>query len=165
MTDAVIVSACRTAIGTAGRGTLIDSDPFDLATLTIGEAVSRSGLAPELIDEVIMGESLAGGGVIARHAAIEAGLTDVAGTAVNRHCASGLAAANMAAASIRAGMEQAIVAGGVQSSSITPMCSRRIPGTDSITERWLSPSHVATADAPNADMTITVGWNAARLAG
>jgi acetyl-CoA C-acetyltransferase len=163
--DAVILSACRTAIGTAGRGTLVDTDPFDLARLTVAEAVARSGLAPELIDEVIIGESLAGGGDIARHAAIEAGLTAVAGTAVNRHCASGLAAVSMAAASIRAGMDQAIVAGGVQSSSVFPMCSRRIPGTDTVAERWLSPSHPQSAEAPNADMTITVGWNTARLAG
>jgi acetyl-CoA acetyltransferase family protein len=163
--DAVILSACRTAIGTAGRGTLVDTDPFDLARLTVTEAVARSGLAPELIDEVILGESLAGGGDIARHAAIEAGLISVAGTAVNRHCASGLAAVSMAAASIRAGMDEAIVAGGVQSSSVFPMCSRRIPGTDTVAERWLSPSHPQTTEAPNADMTVTVGWNTARLAG
>jgi acetyl-CoA acetyltransferase family protein len=163
--DAVILSACRTAIGTAGRGTLVDTDPFELARLTVAEAVARSGLEPELIDEVILGESLAGGGDIARHAAIEAGLIGVAGTAVNRHCASGLAAVSMAAASIRAGMDEAIVAGGVQSSSVFPMCSRRIPGTDTVAERWLSPSHPQTPEAPNADMTVTVGWNTARLAG
>lgn len=165
MPDAVIISACRTAIGTAKKGTLVDVDPFDLAKLTVGESVARSRLAPELIDEVVFGESLAGGGAIARHAAIEAGLTATAGTAVNRHCASGLAVATMAAASIRAGMDRAIVAGGVQSSSLAPLCSRRIPGSDTWTERWLSPSHPETPDAPIADMTITVGWNAARLAG
>jgi acetyl-CoA acetyltransferase family protein len=165
VTDAVILSACRTAIGTAGKGTLADVDPFEMAKLTVGEAVGRSGLAPELFDDVLLGESLAGGGAIARHAAIEAGLMDVPGAAVNRHCASGLATTNMAAASIKSGMDRAVVAGGVQSSSLMPMSSRRIPGTDTWTERWLSPSHPETPDAPIADMTITVGWNAARLAG
>lgn len=163
--DAVIVAACRTAIGTAHRGTLVDTDPFHLAALTVGEAVRRAGLDPELVDEVVYGESLAGGGAIARHAALEAGLVSAAGTAVNRHCASGLATTNMAAASVLAGMERAVVAGGVQSSSFTPVCARRIPGTDEWTERWLSPSHPETPEAPLADMSITVGWNAARLAG
>jgi acetyl-CoA C-acetyltransferase len=146
------------------KGSLVDADPFDLAALTVGEAVNRSRLAPELVDEIILGETLAGGGDIARHAAIEAGLTATAGTAVNRHCASGLAAVNMAAASIRAGMDRAIVAGGVQSSSLMPLSSRRVPGSDDWAERWMSPSHPETPDAPAADMTITVGWNAARLA-
>jgi acetyl-CoA acetyltransferase family protein len=162
---AVIVSACRTAIGTAFRGSLLDVDPFDMARITVAEAVARSGLDPALIDDVIMGETLAGGGDIARHAAIEAQLSAVPGVAVNRHCASGLAAANMAAASIMAGMDGAVVAGGVQSSSLMTVSSRRIPGTDEWTERWLSPSHPETPDAPGDDMSITVGWNTARLAG
>jgi acetyl-CoA C-acetyltransferase len=165
LTDAVIISACRTAIGTATRGTLADTDPFELAKVTVAEAVARSGLDPELIDDVILGESLAGGGAIARHAAIEAGIPAAPGAAVNRHCASGLATTSMAAASIMAGMDRAIVAGGVQSSSVAPVTSRRIPGTDDWVERWLSPSHPGTDDAPINDMTITVGWNAARLAG
>jgi acetyl-CoA C-acetyltransferase len=144
---------------------LADTDPFDLAQLTVAEAVARSGLAPEQIDEVFYGESLAGGGAIARHAAIAAGLVSAAGTAFNRHCASGLAAVNMAAAAVLSGMESAVVAGGVQSASLAPVCSRRVPGTDEWTERWISPSHPETDDAPTTDMSITVGWNAARLAG
>jgi len=163
--DAVILSACRTPIATSGRGSLVDADPYDLAALTVKAAVARSGLAPDAIDEVVLAESLAGGGDIARHAAIVAGLPNAAGTAVNRHCAGGLAAAAMAAANVRAGMQRAVVAGGVQSFSVSPVCSRRIPGTDDWAERWLAPSHPATPDAPNDDMSITVGWNTARLAG
>lgn len=165
MTEAVIVSACRSAIGTAFRGTLVDTDPFEMAKLTVAEAVARSGLDPQLVDDVILGEALAGGGDIARHAAIEAGLVSVPGVAVNRHCASGLAGANMAAASILAGMDRAVVAGGVQSSSLMAVSSRRVPGGDDWSERWLSPSHPETPEAPGADMSITVGWNTARLAG
>lgn len=163
--EAVIVSACRTAIGTARRGTLADTDPFELARITVGEAVSRSGIDPAAFDDVVLGESLAGGGDIARHAAIEAGLVDVAGTAIDRHCASGLGAVSMAAGSIMAGMDRAVVAGGIQSSSLMPRTPRRVPGSDEWDESWLSPSHPDSPDAPNLDMTITVGWNAACRAG
>lgn len=165
MTEAVILSACRTAIGTAFKGSLVDSDPFDLAALTVREAVARSGVDTELIDDVIMGETLAGGGDIARHAAIEAGLAGVPGTAVNRHCASGLGAVSMAAGSILAGMDRVVVAGGVQSSSLSPRTARRTPGSDEWDAGWYSPSHPDAPDAPNRDMTITVGWNAAQRAG
>lgn len=161
MPDAVIVAACRTAIGTARKGSLVDADPFDMARHTISAAVTRSGLAPEVFDEVILGEALAGGGDIARYAAIEAGLIEVAGTAMNRHCASGLAAVSSAAAGIRAGMDRAVVAGGVQSMSLSPRTARRIPGTDEWDDGWMSPSHPDSAEAPNMDMSITVGWNAA----
>ena len=165
MQDAVIVAACRTAIGTARKGSFVDTDPFDLAHHTVSAAVRRSGLAPEVFDEVIMGEALAGGGDIARYAAIEAGLIDVAGTAMNRHCASGLAAVSSAAAGIRAGMDRAVVAGGVQSMSLSPRTARRIPGTDDWDDGWMSPSHPDSSEAPNMDMSVTVGWNAAVRAG
>jgi acetyl-CoA acetyltransferase len=70
-----------------------------------------------------------------------------------------------AAASIIAGMDRVVVAGGVQSSSTMPKTSRRVPGTDTWEEDWLAPSHRETPDAPIRDMTITVGWNAAVKAG
>jgi acetyl-CoA C-acetyltransferase len=163
--EAVIVSGARTAIGTAYRGSLVDTDALELGTRAVTEAVRRSGLAPELVDDVIMGESLYGGGDIARYAAIEAGLVNAPGVAHNRHCASGLAAVQSAAASIIAGMDRAVVAGGVQSSSTAPKTSRRVPGTDEVEEDWLAPSHRETSDAPIRDMTITVGWNTAVKAG
>lgn len=62
MTDAVLLAACRTAIGTARRGTLRDTSAFDLATVVVREAVRRAGLPPGLIDDVVLGETLAGGG-------------------------------------------------------------------------------------------------------
>jgi acetyl-CoA acetyltransferase family protein len=161
LSEAVIVSACRTAIGTARKGTLVDSDPFVLARHVIEEALSRSQVDPETVDDVILGESLAGGGNIARYAAIEAGLGSAAGTAINRHCASGLSAIAAGAASIRAGMDKVVIAGGVHSSSLMPRTRRRIPGTDEWDESWMSASHPDTAEAPNLDMSITVGWNAA----
>jgi len=167
MTDreAVIVAGARTAIGTAYKGSLIDVDALTLGTMAVAEAVSRSGIAPDLVDDVVMGESLYGGGDIGRYAAIEAGLVNAPGVAHNRHCASGLAALQSAAASIIAGMDRVVVAGGVQSSSTAPKTNRRVPGTDEWEEDWLAPSHRETPDAPIRDMTITVGWNAAVKAG
>lgn len=160
MPEAVIVSTARTAVGTAFKGSLVDVDAFDLATQAVGEAVRRSGIEPARIDDVVLGESLYGGGDIARYAAVEAGLVGAPGLAHNRHCASGLAAVQSAAASVRAGMDRVVVAGGVQSQSTAPRETRRVPGTDEW-EDFMSPSHRDTPDAPNRDMSITVGWNAA----
>ena len=164
MADAVVVSTARTAIGTAFKGTLVDVDAFALGTHVVAEAVRRSGVDPDLVDDVVLGESLYGGGDVARYAAIEAGLDHVAGVAHNRHCASGLAAVTTAAATIRAGMDRVVVAGGAQSSSTSPRSTRRIPGTDDWDD-WLSPTHRDRPTAPNMDMSITVGWNAAVEAG
>jgi acetyl-CoA acetyltransferase family protein len=163
--QAVIVAGARTAIGTSYKGSLVDTDAMELATAAVGEAVRRSGIEPELVDDVILGESLYGGGDIARYAAIETGLVNAPGVALNRHCASGLAAVQTAAGSIIAGMDRVVVAGGVQSGSTMPKTTRRVPGTDTYEEDWLAPSHRETPDAPIRDMTITVGWNAAAKAG
>ena len=91
MGDAVIVAGARTAIGTARKGTLLDVSAFDLAKCAAGEALKRSGIPGGDVDDLMMGESLQGGGDIARYAAIELGLTEVPGVALNRHCASGMA--------------------------------------------------------------------------
>jgi acetyl-CoA acetyltransferase family protein len=162
--EAVIVSTARTAIGTAFRGSLVDVDALELGTEAVAEAVRRAAIDPEVIDDVVLGESLYGGGDIARYAAIEAGLVNAPGLAHNRHCASGLAAVQTAAASVRAGMDRVVVAGGAHSSSTMPRSTRRVPGTDDW-EDWMSPTHRETPDAPNTDMSITVGWNAAVKAG
>ena len=120
MTKALIVSAVRTAIGTSFKGSLAGTPAERLAARVLTEAVRRSGIPPHDIDDVILAESLQGGGDIARYAAVEAGMTSVPGQAVNRHCASGLTSVGNAAAAIMAGMADAIVAGGVQSSSLAP---------------------------------------------
>jgi acetyl-CoA C-acetyltransferase len=161
MPDAVIVSALRTPIGTAFKGTLRDTTAFDLAHHMV--AASAAGHDPDLVDDVILGEGLYGGGVIARHAAITAGLTSVAGLAHNRHCAAGQAAVQGAAASVRAGMDQLVIAGGVNSASTSPKSRFRVDGE--WVDPWVSPTHPDRPDAPNLDMSITVGWNAAVKAG
>jgi len=163
--EAVIVAACRTAIGTARKGALADTSPFELADVIVGEVVRRAGIEALEVDDIVLAESLYGGGDIARHAAVTAGLTDVPGLALNRHCASGLAAVQTAAANVRAGMMNAVVAGGVHSTSTAPVSRWRRPGTDEWDEMWISPSHPEQPDAPTLDMSITVGWNSAVAAG
>ncbi|MCX5190237.1 thiolase family protein [Streptomyces sp. NBC_00268] len=160
MPEAVIVSALRTPIGTAVKGTLRDTTAFDLAHHIVSAAAE--GLDPALIDDVILGEGLYGGGVLARHAALAAGLTSVAGLANNRHCAAGMAAVQSAAASVMAGMDELVIAGGVNSASTSPKALFRVDGE---WEPWMSPTHPDRPDAPNKDMSITVGWNTAVAAG
>jgi acetyl-CoA acyltransferase len=163
MPEAVIVSALRTPIGTAGRGTLRATSGLDLADHIVREAAE--GLDPDRIDDIVLAETLYGGGVIARHAAVSIGLSNVPGLAHNRHCAAGQAAVQTAAASIMAGMDELVIAGGVNSSSTSPRSRMRTgPGPDDWVD-WMSPSHPDRPDAPNMDMSITVGWNAAVEAG
>ncbi|NKY51009.1 thiolase family protein [Nocardia vermiculata] len=162
MPEAVIVSALRTPIGTARKGTLRDTNAFDLAHHVVS-AVAQD-LGPHPVDDVILGEGRYGGGVLARHAAVTAGLTTVPGLANNRHCAAGMAAVQSAAAGIRAGMDDLIIAGGVNSDSTGPRVRFRV-GEDEWQDPWVSPSHPNRPDAPNLDMSITVGWNTAVKAG
>ena len=165
MTEAVIVSTARTAIGTAYKGSLVDVDAPRAGHPGRGRGRAPLGARPRLIDDVVLGESLYGGGDIARYAAIEAGLNHVPGLAHNRHCASGLAAVATAAASIRAGMDRVVIAGGAQSSSTAPRSTpprarhRRLERLDVAHPPATRPTR------PNIDMSITVGWNAAVEAG
>jgi acetyl-CoA C-acetyltransferase len=86
----------------------------------------------------------------------------VPGLAQNRHCAAGLAAVQGAAASVRAGMDELVIAGGVNSASTAPRSRVRVDGEWA---DWFPPTHPDRPDAPNLDMSITVGWNAAVKAG
>ena len=162
MVDAVIVSAARTPIGTARRGSLIGFSAFDLGRLAVEEAFKRSGVPVGDVDDLILGEVLQGGGDIARYVAIELGMIDVPGLAHNRHCATGMAAVQTAAANIRAGMDQVVIAGGTESITQAPSVFKKLPGQYSGVQPWLSPSHPETPDAPTMDMSLTVGWNTAQ---
>lgn len=164
MPKPVLVSAYRTPIGTAYKGTLAGTSAMSLAKTIVEETVRRSGIPASAFDDIILGESLYGGGVLARHAAVEAGLLHVPGAAVNRHCATSLTSVAMAAGSIAAGMDEVVLAGGVQSTSTAPQAKFRAqPGGE--WSDWMSPSHPDTPEAPNLDMSITVGWNAAKAHG
>lgn len=166
MPTPVIVGAARTAIGRSFKGTLVNTPPETLITTVLPEVVRRSGVDPADIDDIIFAESHYGGGDLARYAADATGLQHVPGQSVNRHCAGSLTAIGNAAAQIGSGMERVLIAGGVQSLSMTPLVNWRIPGPElKFEERWMPPTHVETPDAPAKDMSITVGWNTAQAAG
>jgi 3-oxoadipyl-CoA thiolase len=121
---AVILSAVRTPVGRYG-GVLAGERPDDLAALVIGEAVSRSGVPAEEIEDVYFGAANQAGEDnrnVARMAALLAGLPEsVAGATVNRLCASGLSAVVAACHSVVAGDGDLFVAGGVESMSRAPL--------------------------------------------
>ena len=160
MKNPVIVAALRTPIGRARKGSLVTSDAFQLAEVAVRGILERSRIDPREIDDVVIAESLQGGGVIARHTAVVLGLEGVPGLATNRHCAAGLGAISIGAGSIAAGMDRVVLAGGTESLSTMPMLTKRL-ATDPEAKPWMSPSHPETADAPAFDMTITVGHNTA----
>jgi acetyl-CoA C-acetyltransferase len=164
MSSAVIVSAVRTAVGTARKGSLANTTPEALAAIVLKAAIERAGFAPDEIDDIILAESLQGGGAIARYAAVDLGWMNVAGMAINRHCAGSLSAVGIAAGAILAGMERVIIAGGVNSSSFSPRQQLQNPVTGELTG-WFPPTHPDSPEAPNRDMSITVGWNAAQEVG
>ncbi len=118
----VIVAAVRTPTGKFLGGLSSFSAP-QLGAIVIKEAVRRAGIAPDVIDEVIMGNVVTAGvgQAPARQAAIHAGLPDdIPAFTVNKVCGSGLKAVMLAAQAIRAGDAQAFVAGGMESMSNAP---------------------------------------------
>ncbi|MFF0405535.1 acetyl-CoA C-acetyltransferase [[Kitasatospora] papulosa] len=128
-TEAFVYDAIRTPRGRGkANGALHGTKPIDLVVGLIHEIRDRfSGLDPAAIDDIVLGVvSPLGdqGSDIARIAAIAAGLPDsVAGVQENRFCASGLEAVNLAAAKVRSGWEDLVLAGGVESMSRVPMGS------------------------------------------
>jgi acetyl-CoA acetyltransferase family protein len=165
VTEAVIVAAARTPIGRARKGSFVDVDAFELAEVALAGAIGRSGIPADDIDDIVLAESLQGGGVIARNVAVRLGLTGVPGLADNRHCAAGLSAVQIAAGSIRAGMDRVVVAGGTESMSSMPQVLKSVPASANEFNQWMSPSHPSTPEAPAFDMAMTVGENTARIAG
>jgi acetyl-CoA acetyltransferase family protein len=160
--EAVIVAMARTPVGRSHKGSLVGVDAYTLAEIAVGAAIARSGIPATDVDDIIMGEVLQGGGNIARHTAVRLGLSSAPGLAVNRYCASGFASVQMAVAAIASGMCDVVVAGGSESISTMPGFRRpHIVGPEH--EDWVPPTHPPTAEAPNWDMSITVGENAARL--
>ena len=126
MPEAFIVSAVRTPVGKAPRGSLRRVRPDDLAALAIREAVARvPGLSPDAVEDVILGCAMPEGpqGMnIARLAALQAGLpVSVPALTVNRFCASGAETIARGAAQIRSGLADVVVAGGTESMSLVPM--------------------------------------------
>jgi acetyl-CoA acyltransferase len=131
MRNAVIVSAVRTAVGKAHKGTLRSTRPDDLAAFAIKGALAR---VPRLdireVEDVIIGCAMPEaeqGMNVARIASLRAGVTiEAAAMTVNRYCASGLQSIALAAERIMAGGADVIVAGGTESMSLVPMGGNKV---------------------------------------
>lgn len=165
MGDAVIVSAVRTAIADGKKGALASTPIHEIAKVSVAEALKRSNIPADDVDDVVLGEVMHGGGCIARYVALELGLpTDTPGLAVQRHCASGLQGVVSAAADIRAGMTRVAIAGGAESMSQTPRSYMASPEPFGGIDPWMSLPHPLTDDAPLV-MGITVGENTAAECG
>jgi acetyl-CoA acyltransferase len=156
MRDAVIVSAVRTAVGKAPRGSLRETPPEALAMAAVREALARAPqLDPAEVDDLVLGCAMPEGAQglnIARQVAIGAGIPDSASAmTINRFCASGLQALALASAAIQTGTHDVVVAGGMESMSFVPMIG-----------------HHFTPDPPLADarpqVYLSMGITAERVA-
>jgi len=156
MRDAVIVSAVRTAVGKAPKGTLHATRPDDLGAAAILGALERvPSLDRREIDDVIIGCAMPEaeqGMNVARICALRAGLPiESAAMTVNRYCASGLQSIALASERIRGGGAEAIVAGGAESMSFVPMGGNKISINPSLFDAY-------------PDSYLSMGLTAERLA-
>ena len=130
MTNAVIISVARTAVGKAPRGTLRTTRPEAMAATVIQAVMERAPeVGPQEIDDVILGCAMPEaeqGMNVGRIASLQAGLpVDVPAQTVNRFCSSGLQTIALAAQQIMSGMGEAIITGGVETMSRVPMSSNK----------------------------------------
>jgi acetyl-CoA acyltransferase len=131
MKDAVIVSAVRTAVGKAPKGTLRATRPDEMAATVITEALARApGIDPADVEDVILGCAMPEGeqGMnVARIASLRAGVPiEASAVTINRFCSSGLQAIAYAAERIMVGAAETVVAGGTESMSLIPMGGHKI---------------------------------------
>jgi acetyl-CoA C-acetyltransferase len=153
--DAVIVSAVRTAIGRQG-GALATIPAHVLGAVVIREAVKRVNINPEMIDDVIIGNVLSGGGNIARLTALQTGLSiNLPGLTVDRQCGSGINAINLAAQAIWAGDGDIFIAGGTESMSRAPYLMDRPEKPYSATPPSFRKSQLSPNDIGDPPMGIT----------
>jgi acetyl-CoA acyltransferase len=141
MREAVLVSAVRTPVGKAPKGTLRTTRPDDLAALVIKEAIARvPGLDPKEIEDVILGCAMPEaeqGMNVARIASLRAGLpVETSAMTINRFCSSGLQAIALGAERIMAGQGDVAVAGGTESMSMVPMGGNKISPNPSLMDSY-----------------------------
>jgi acetyl-CoA acyltransferase len=140
MKEAVIVAACRTAVGKAPRGTLKNTRPEQMGCAVLGDLLKRAdNLDPMLIDDVVIGctfPEATQGLNLARVLVMSLGWPDrVPGTTVNRFCSSGLQAIAIGAEKIMCGFADVVVAGGVESMSQIPMGGSMMYPNPALVER------------------------------
>jgi 3-oxoadipyl-CoA thiolase len=144
--EAYLVGGVRTPVGRYG-GALASVRPDDLAALVVAEAVSRAGIDPAHLDEVVLGAANQAGEDnrnVARMAVLLAGFPDdIPAYTVNRLCASGMTAITQAALSVRAGDADLIVAGGVESMTRAP---------------WVQAKPEKAWAKPGAAFDTSIGW-------
>ncbi len=152
MREAVIVAGARSAVGKAGRGNLRQTRPDELAAMILKGVLARvPELDPADIEDIVLGcatPEAEQGMNMARLIGLRAGLpTSVAGVTINRFCSSGLQAIAMAAQSIQTGMNDVVVAGGVESMSRLPMGGYNISPNPYLAEHfpesYMSMGHTA----------------------
>jgi 3-oxoadipyl-CoA thiolase len=152
MTEVYLVGGVRTPVGRYG-GALAANRPDDLAALVVREAVTRSGIPDDAIDEIILGAANQAGEDnrnVARMAALLAGLPDsLPGVTVNRLCASGMSAIAMASQAIRAGDADLMLAGGVESMTRAP---------------WVQAKPAKPWAKPGESFDTSIGWRFANPA-
>ncbi len=140
MRNAVIVSAARTAVGKAPKGTLRTTRPDDMAAVVIKEVVERAGIDPAEVEDVVLGcafPEAEQGMNMGRIAALRAGLPqETTGQTVNRFCSSGLQTIAIAAQQIIAGMGDVIIAGGAESMSMVPMIGNKFVANPTLADEW-----------------------------
>jgi acetyl-CoA acyltransferase len=140
MREAVIVAAVRTPIGRAKRGGLKDARPDDLAALVLGEVVRRVGVPADIVDDIILGcafPEAEQGMNVARIAAQRATFPpSVTGVTVNRFCSSGLEAIALGAARIQTGINDCVLAGGVESMSLVPMGGNKLAANPTLMQEY-----------------------------
>ncbi len=162
MKDAVIVSAVRTAVGKAPKGTLSIMRPDDLAAAAIGAALERApGVSPTDVDDVVFGCAMPEGEQgfnVARIASLRAGVPiEASAVTVNRFCSSGLQAIAYGAERIMLGAAEVAIAGGTESMSMVPMGGNKIAPNpdlvDSYPDVYLSTGLVAENHARRSEIT------------
>jgi 3-oxoadipyl-CoA thiolase len=146
LAEAFLVGGVRTPIGRYG-GVLAGVRPDDLAALVLGEVVTRTGVDPDAIDQVLFGAANQAGEDnrnVARMAVLLAGLPDhIAGVTINQLCASGLQSVTMAAQAIKAGEADLVLAGGVESMTRAP---------------WVQAKPEKAFAKPGEQFDTSIGW-------
>ena len=165
MGEAVIVSAARTAIGTARKGSLAGVERARVSRHSMAEALKRSGIPTEDVDDIQLGESLQGGGDIARHSAVALGIGEIPGIALNRHCAPARRLSSRARPTSRPAWTRWSSPGVPSPSAPRRWRSSPTPTPRTACASGCRPVIPRRRTISTMDMSITVAWNTAQKAG